>query len=341
MPHKKLKIIVITILIAIAISGIPLPYILVSPGSADNVSELMTIEDQTLNDTVDGSYRYTTVLHQDAFLGSALFALSPHRELVPKSQMYQDYSKEQYNLIQTAYMNNAKNAAIEVAFQAADYPYNEKTLAIYVLSVVEESNFYQQIQPEDQIVAINDTKVTSTEELLDIVQQVPEDEAVTVTVKRHEEELSFSGTLMTNEASGEKILGVTLLPEIEIESTPKVEFDANGITGPSAGLMFSLYLYDSISPIDVAKGRNIAGTGTIEKSGAVGPIGGIDKKVVAADKAGAEIFFAPDNEKTKYDGEDFKSNYQVAKATAEQLGTEMMIVPVKTFQDALDYLENN
>ena len=146
---------------------------------------------------------------------------------------------------------------------------------------------------------------------------------------------------MMDEKSGEKILGVTLLPELIIESTPTVSFDANGITGPSAGLMFSVYLYDSLSPIDVAHGRKIAGTGTIEKSGAVGPIGGIDKKVVAADKAGAVIFLAPDNEKSEYDGEDFQSNYQVAKETAEQLDSKMMIVPVKTFQDALDYLENN
>ncbi len=341
MNRKKINKIIIVLLLGLIIFEIPIPYVLVSPGSADDVSQLMTIESLELQNTVTGDYRYTTVLHQEATLGSALLALSPYRELVPKRQLYDDYSQEQYNLIQTAYMNNAKNVAIEVAFKEADYSYHEVTSAIYVLSVEEESSFFNQLQIEDQIVAINHMTIESTEELVAQLQEIPFGEEVTVTVKRQEEELSFIGNLMLDEKSGNALLGVTLLAELEIDSTPKVSFDANGVTGPSAGLMFTLYLYDSISSTDLAKGRHIAGTGTIEKTGEVGAIGGIDKKVVAADKAGAEIFFAPDNEKTKYDADDFKSNYQVAKETAEKIGTKMVIVPVKTFQDALNYLKNN
>ena len=43
----------------------------------------------------------------------------------------------------------------------------------------------------------------------------------------------------------------------------------------------------------------IAGTGTINRDGEVGDIGGIDKKVVSAAKSGASIFFAPNNPVTK------------------------------------------
>lgn len=77
------------------------------------------------------------------------------------------------------------------------------------------------------------------------------------------------------------------------------------------------------------------------RPGTVGRIGGIEKKIVAADKDGMEIFFAPDDEITetmlKYNP-NIVSNYEAAVKTAKQLGTSMKVVPVKTIDDALDYL---
>ncbi|MCK9906873.1 hypothetical protein MXD63_43635, partial [Frankia sp. Cpl3] len=98
---------------------------------------------------------------------------------------------------------------------------------------------------------------------------------------------------------------------------------AQGIGGPSAGLMFTLEIYDQLNTeLDVTRGYRVAGTGTISADGTVGRIGGINHKIVAADKAGAEIFFAPD------DAEGEISNYQEAMATAKRIGTKMRVVPV-------------
>lgn len=75
----------------------------------------------------------------------------------------------------------------------------------------------------------------------------------------------------------------------------------------------------------------------------MGRIGGIDKKVASADEAGMNIFFAPDDmisEEVKKENPDIKTNYEEAKAAAKKLNTSMKIVPVKTVQDALEYLEN-
>lgn len=71
---------------------------------------------------------------------------------------------------------------------------------------------------------------------------------------------------------------------------PTVKVKTDEIGGPSAGLMFSLEIYNQLTSEDLTKGYQIAGTGTIDEKGAVGPIGGIEQKIVAADKAGAEIF---------------------------------------------------
>ena len=93
-------------------------------------------------------------------------------------------------------------------------------------------------------------------------------------------------------------MGIGLVDDREIISDPKVKIKTESIGGPSAGLMFSLEIYNQLTKNDLTKGHSIAGTGTIDPDGTVGRIGGIDKKVVAADNEGAEIFFAPDDEIT-------------------------------------------
>ena len=46
---------------------------------------------------------------------------------------------------------------------------------------------------------------------------------------------------------------------------------------------------------DLRRGQIIAGTSTVDPDGHVGQIGGIDKKVVAADAKVPKIFFAPES----------------------------------------------
>src|SRR5690625_3309503 len=97
--------------------------------------------------------------------------------------------------------------------------------------------------------------------------------------------------------------------------------------------MFSLEIYDQLTKQDLTHGYEIGGTGEVDYNGNVIRIGGIDKKVIAADKEGCDIFFAPNEGGAK------DSNYSVAKNTAEEIGTDMKIVPVDTFKDAFEYLQ--
>jgi PDZ domain-containing protein len=72
-----------------------------------------------------------------------------------------------------------------------------------------------------------------------------------------------------------------------------VKISVGDVGGPSAGLMFALGIYDKLTPGDLTGGRFIAGTGTIDPEGHVGPIGGIQQKMVAARDAGATVFLTP------------------------------------------------
>ena len=73
------------------------------------------------------------------------------------------------------------------------------------------------------------------------------------------------------------------------DSSVKVSLKNTG--GPSGGLIFTLGLIDLLTPEDLLKGRNVAGTGTIEADGTVGPIGGVTEKIIGAKRAGATLLF--------------------------------------------------
>lgn len=73
------------------------------------------------------------------------------------------------------------------------------------------------------------------------------------------------------------------------DSSIRVSLENTG--GPSGGLIFSLGLVELLTREDLLQGRNIAGTGTIEVDGKVGPIGGITEKIIGAKRAGASILF--------------------------------------------------
>jgi len=86
-------------------------------------------------------------------------------------------------------------------------------------------------------------------------------------------------------------IGITVATEYRA-SFP-ITFGLKDVGGPSAGMMFSLGIVDKLTTGQLNGGRHVAGTGTIDPSGAVGPIGGIAQKVVGARNAGAELFLAP------------------------------------------------
>jgi PDZ domain-containing protein len=69
------------------------------------------------------------------------------------------------------------------------------------------------------------------------------------------------------------------------------------IGGPSAGLMFSLAIYDTLTPGSLTDDEVVAGTGEIDRNGdpdgEIGAIGGIQQKVVAARNDDAELFLVP------------------------------------------------
>jgi PDZ domain-containing protein len=87
-------------------------------------------------------------------------------------------------------------------------------------------------------------------------------------------------------------LGILLASTFDFPFDVTIQLDNVG--GPSAGMMFALGIIDTLTEGDLTGGRHFAGTGTIDSTGAVGRIGGIAQKLVAARAGGADFFLAPE-----------------------------------------------
>ena len=84
-----------------------------------------------------------------------------------------------------------------------------------------------------------------------------------------------------------------LVPTDTVTSPARVAISLGDVGGPSAGLVFATAVVDKLTPGDLAAGRTVAGTGTIDAAGTVGRIGGIRFKLDAAKRDGASTFLVP------------------------------------------------
>lgn len=148
---------------------------------------------------------------------------------------------------------------------------------------------------------------------------------VNLSILRNQKEMTVT-VLLVGSQEGKAKLGVSVQTDhlsadfpLPIQLSPQ-----KIIGGPSAGLMFTITIYDLLTPGDLKQGRIIAGTGTIDLAGNVGPIGGVRYKVVAAEEAGATIFLCP------------TENLADARAAARS----SQVIEVRTAQQAIDFLQD-
>jgi len=331
---RKSTIVLLILAIVVCFSSFyTLPYYVSRPGMA---KELHTVIDVDNGYEEDGTFMLTTVRMGKANLIFYLIAkFNKYYELYHVDSVKgEDETDEEYNTRQLYYMENSQENALQVAFKHANKPYEVEYNGVYVLNVYEGLPSYGKLKPGDRIYKIDDVSLESSESFIKYVQQKKEGDMVKVFYVRNGVEQYTNITIKILPETDKPGLGITLVDDKEVTTTPKVKINTEEIGGPSAGFMFSLEIYNQLVPEDITKGYKIAGTGTISEDGTIGRIGGIEQKIVAADDAGAEIFFAPNEGGSK------DSNYRVAVETAKDIGTNMKIVPVDTFEDAIKYLEN-
>src|SRR5690606_53351 len=164
--------------------------------------------------------------------------------------------------------------------------------SVEVVEAVEGTPADGLLEEGDVISAVDGVEVTSASELRATIQET-EGEPVELTVLRdgEEQQIEITPELTTTGDVDTWLIGITLTTDYDFPIDVTIQLDNVG--GPSAGMMFALGIVDELTPGPLTGGNDIAGTGTIDATGAVGPIGGIRQKLYGARDAGADFFLAP------------------------------------------------
>ncbi|MCO7174604.1 SepM family pheromone-processing serine protease [Sporolactobacillus kofuensis] len=336
--QKRKKIIqwvlIILGIVLIALNFYQTPYFVQRPGKAESMHGMIKVKNAY---PIDGAYRLVYIYLGQANIYQYLWAKfdgDKYTTLVKENQVKMPNEDEQdYNLRQENYMNSAQQTAAYVAYQAAGKKPKLLEKGVLIIGLMKSMPNAHALKVGDLVIGMDNHRIATTTDMDRLIKKknvgdtfpltiVRKNQVKTVTVKVAPFPKAYAGS------GRSRGIGIYQDNHVKAEVKPSVKFTIHNIGGPSAGLMMTLDIYDQLTKENLSKGRDIAGTGTIELNGDVGPIGGISDKVVGASKSGADIFFAPyaDHE------------YQLAKKTANEIGTKMKIVPVKRFSDAVNYL---
>jgi len=291
----------IVALLVAAVALLPVPYVALRPGPTTDT--LGSVDGKPLIEITGrrtyparGQLNLTTVSvyggpAQHLDLVTALrgwldraTAVVPEEAVFPPGQTAQQVKQET-----AAQMEASQEDATAAALQELDIPVEER---VVVGSVVGGSPAEGKLQAGDAILQVDGTPVEEPEQVRDLVIEHQPGEEVRFTVRR--DALQKSVTVTTAEAPddpGRAVVGI--LPRTGYTFPFDVEIGLEDVGGPSAGLMFALGITEKLTEEDLTDGRFIAGTGTIDDKGVVGPIGGIQQKLYAARDAGATVFLVP------------------------------------------------
>ncbi|TXK77487.1 SepM family pheromone-processing serine protease [Paenibacillus sp. N3.4] len=323
---------------------VQLPYFIFMPGTAEEIKPMVTIPKGS--DVEKGALMLTTVRVADANVVNYLIGLvHPYEEIQPKTSVFRKGESEQeYSQRQEYVMLTSQASAIQAAYSAAKIPFHINHEGVIVLQTLPGLAGEKVLKPGDVLLKIADKEVKAAQDLKNAIKGQKAGDSIPITFKRKDVVQNATltlGVLPQQEADKSERVGIGVVPAdmqaIKADrDDQQVSIKAGEIGGPSAGLMFSLEIYNQLVPEDITKGYRIAGTGTIEPDGTVGPIGGIQHKIIAADKQKAEYFFAP-KDVTYPDGTKV-DNYSTAVQRANQIKSKMKIIEIGTMEDALKFL---
>jgi PDZ domain-containing protein len=303
---------------------VPLPLVAIEPGGAESVAPRVRLGIPA--HPVNGQFLLTTVrLAEPPPVGALSAWIDPEIDLEPRPAVIPSgIPEDQYVRAQELLFRESSEVAAAVGLRAAGFPVKVSGSGARVVGVIAGSPADGRLREGDVIVAVDGRPVRSASDVAEATARTGPGRDVTVTFRRGNETRTVTVPLKTISQLGRPALGVSLDSlALQIRLPFPVEVDQNGIGGPSAGLMMAVTIYDLVDPGDLAQGRTIAGTGTIDLAGNVGPVGGVRQKVIAARRARAKVFVVPADEATE---------------ALEAADDRLVVKPVRTLSQALEAL---
>lgn len=297
---------IVALIALVVLTFLPSPYVIQRPGPVYDTLGTATDEDgeKVPLISVDGAETFETAGTLDlttvqvvgnrertpSWFELALAWMDSSRAVVPLDSVFPEgVTTEQRDERNATLMIDSQHEATAAALNELGY---DTGAQVVVVDAVEGTPADGTLEADDVITAIGGTPVTSATQLREGIQE-SDGQPVQLTVQRDGEEKSVEVTPEKNTDGGTTtwLIGVTLRTDYDFEIDVTIQLDNVG--GPSAGMMFALGIIDTLTPGELNGGENVAGTGTIDAAGTVGPIGGIRQKLYGARDAGAEYFLAP------------------------------------------------
>lgn len=315
----------------------PLPYSVNLPGGVENENVFLTVENPYPHKKVKGSFNssYVTVVDKPSPFQYILAKYNRKAEIFKMSKV--TYSEPIAELLEKDKLYKASSIynALIASYKAAGKELKYEENGLVIIDRIENTPAYELIKVGDIIIKVNDNPVKNYDETWNALSKIKCEEPFTLTVLRNNKEVVINIKKTFIESENRCILGLykgytytNIVLDFENSNPRIINIDWSGY-GPSAGLMQALSIYNMLSPIDITFGLKIAGTGTIDINGNVGPIGGIKQKVYGACKAKVDIFFTP------------PFHYQEAVEARDLMKSKMKIISVETLEKAINHLMEN
>ena len=275
---------------------LPVPYAELGPGPTLNTlgkdttgKEIISISGRTSR-TTSGHLNLTTVSVEDRIgLLTALRGwLDPKLSVVPREEIFPpDKTEQQVQQENTQAFTESQSSAEFAALGELGYPQQ-----VLVQQVPTGSPSTGKLAVGDVLTTIDGKPISNYDSISAVLTKLTAGDKATVGYQRKGK--AASAQIVTTKAKDRKGAAIGVVLTLERKTPFHISIGlGNDIGGPSAGLMFALGILEKIGPAELTGGRFIAGTGTIDFDGTVGPIGGIPLKMIAARQHGATVFLVP------------------------------------------------
>ena len=323
--NKLLKIILITYTFAIFPFGfVKSDYYFMSPGPPYQWN--IEIENVQTYEYEGNLYQLTVRRDEANYFVYAWARLNSQIDLYPREVILPDgVTPQELSEISIQNMMTSENVAIAVALDSLNYDIQSEGDGVLVVGLLDDSPVKDKLIKNDLIVSINNELVKSVSEFISMLRTYEIGDTVNIGLIRNEQELIIETKLIEHvEYENEPMVGfLASTPNQQFIFPFEVDIKTGNVGGPSAGMMMALNVYNLLTEDDITNGKKIAGTGTIEIDGSIGPVGGVKQKVIAAKRANAGLILVP------------IANYEEASVFADD---NTQIVAVDSFDNALNVI---
>jgi PDZ domain-containing protein len=331
----RLSDLFVPLLIVLLILGvlelIPANEYMLLPGQALSVEPMIHIKGYPPLRTRGRLFMVDVTLYKVNHLLEEIYGkLDPNAELYPAQDVAGNMSEKQYLKYNVQLMDTSQQSAEAAALSVArGYKAPVVVELAYILPTTPAARV---LHPGDIVTAIDGHAIHDVTQVRPLVRSLRPGQYVNITVQRAGVAKHFrvrtvpSRNGVPNKRGNVALVGISVQDVLKRSTALpiKMSIDAGNIGGPSAGLMFTLGIIERLERRDIAHGCQVAGTGTIDFNGAVGPIGGARQKVIAAGRAGARYFFVPNDSQDVHDAMAGRGSIKV--------------IPVGSLQQAMGYL---